>query len=206
MRSLPVASRRFPVACRGLALQLSSGTHHPAPQTLLNDLENGTCPGDEVVCLVVDEAHKAVGNAACRQVVDVLFRKSGGFRILGLSATPGQTSQQIQQVRVRGGRPRREVVRRRVGGGSVVSRGGGRWRALGVRRMIEMPSRTPSDRPPRHCNPRASRAARRAGDVQPAYHEAGGPRRDECRCGRLLPPAQDANLQDGAAGGVHHGT
>lgn len=63
----------------------------------MNDLESGTCPGESIVCLVVDEAHKAVGNSAARQAVDLLCRKSGGFRLLGLSATPGQSTQTIQQ-------------------------------------------------------------------------------------------------------------
>lgn len=68
------------------------------PQVLLNDLESGTCPGEQIVCLVIDEAHKAVGQAAARQAVDALFRRSGAFRVLGLSATPGQSEQTIQQV------------------------------------------------------------------------------------------------------------
>ncbi|KAL1525757.1 hypothetical protein AB1Y20_020600 [Prymnesium parvum] len=70
----------------------------PYEPVLMNDLKNGTCPGEEVVCLVVDEAHKAVGNAAVKQAVDLLFRKGGGCRILGLSATPGPNTQMIQQV------------------------------------------------------------------------------------------------------------
>jgi hypothetical protein len=34
------------------------------PQTLQNDLESGSCPAHEIVCLVVDEAHKATGQHA----------------------------------------------------------------------------------------------------------------------------------------------
>jgi len=38
------------------------------PQVLTNDLSRNTCPADYVKCLVVDEAHKALGNHAYCQV------------------------------------------------------------------------------------------------------------------------------------------
>ena len=38
------------------------------PQVLTNDLSRGACPAVEVKCLVVDEAHKALGNHAYCQV------------------------------------------------------------------------------------------------------------------------------------------
>ena len=38
------------------------------PQVLVNDLSRGVCPADMVKCLVVDEAHKALGNHAYCQV------------------------------------------------------------------------------------------------------------------------------------------
>ena len=68
------------------------------PQTLVSDIEQQTCPCHLVVCLVVDEAHKATGNHAYTQAVQYLARRSGGFRILALSATPGGTLDRIQEV------------------------------------------------------------------------------------------------------------
>ena len=68
------------------------------PQTLVNDLQNGICPAEEIVCVVVDEAHKASGNHAYTQAVQMLTIRSGGFRVLALSATPGQTLEKIQEV------------------------------------------------------------------------------------------------------------
>ena len=41
------------------------------PQTLVNDLEQCLCPAHELVCLVVDEAHKATGQHAYVQVAEL---------------------------------------------------------------------------------------------------------------------------------------
>lgn len=38
------------------------------PQVLTNDLSRGSCPAPLVRCLVIDEAHKALGNHAYCQV------------------------------------------------------------------------------------------------------------------------------------------
>lgn len=38
------------------------------PQVMQNDLSRGTCPAQEVNCVVFDEAHKALGNHAYCQV------------------------------------------------------------------------------------------------------------------------------------------
>ena len=38
------------------------------PQVINNDLTRGVCPATEIKCLVVDEAHKALGNHAYCQV------------------------------------------------------------------------------------------------------------------------------------------
>ncbi|PKU31670.1 fanconi anemia group m protein [Limosa lapponica baueri] len=43
------------------------------PQIMVNDLSRGTCPAVEVKCLVIDEAHKALGNHAyCQAVQQVI--------------------------------------------------------------------------------------------------------------------------------------
>lgn len=61
------------------------------PQVLTNDISRGACPANEIKCLVLDEAHKALGNYAYVQVVQELFKYGAVFRVLALSATPGNT-------------------------------------------------------------------------------------------------------------------
>ena len=59
------------------------------PQVLTNDISRAAFPASEVKCLVLDEAHKALGNYAYVQVVQELGKHGAVFRILALSATPG---------------------------------------------------------------------------------------------------------------------
>ena len=69
------------------------------PQTIQNDVRRGLLPAAKVVCLVVDECHRAVGRYASAGIARDL-RSHGGarFRVLGLSATPGSTHEAVQQV------------------------------------------------------------------------------------------------------------
>lgn len=39
------------------------------PQIMVNDLSRGICPAGEIKCLVIDEAHRALGNYAYCQVM-----------------------------------------------------------------------------------------------------------------------------------------
>lgn len=68
------------------------------PQVMVNDLTRGAVPATHVKCLVVDEAHKALGNYAYCQVVRELVKYTTHFRILALSATPGSDIKAVQQV------------------------------------------------------------------------------------------------------------
>ncbi|NXK42999.1 FANCM protein, partial [Piprites chloris] len=68
------------------------------PQIMVNDLTRGTCPAVDIKCLVIDEAHKALGNHAYCQVVRELSKYTSQFRILALSATPGSDTKAVQQV------------------------------------------------------------------------------------------------------------
>ncbi|XP_062351088.1 Fanconi anemia group M protein [Cinclus cinclus] len=68
------------------------------PQIMVNDLSRGTCPAVEIKCLVIDEAHKALGNHAYCQVVRELSKYTKQFRVLALSATPGSDTKAVQQV------------------------------------------------------------------------------------------------------------
>uniref|UniRef100_H0WLY4 RNA helicase n=1 Tax=Otolemur garnettii TaxID=30611 RepID=H0WLY4_OTOGA len=68
------------------------------PQVMVNDLSRGVCPAVEIKCLVIDEAHKALGNYAYCQVVRELLKYTNHFRILALTATPGSDIKAVQQV------------------------------------------------------------------------------------------------------------
>lgn len=69
------------------------------PQVIENDLRSGVLENaKDIVCLVVDEAHRATGNYAYTQVVKLLREKEVDFRILGLSATPGSQIKTVQEV------------------------------------------------------------------------------------------------------------
>ncbi|XP_066197441.1 Fanconi anemia group M protein [Saccopteryx leptura] len=68
------------------------------PQVMVNDLSRGACPAAEIKCLVIDEAHKALGNYAYCQVIRELVKYTTHFRILALSATPGSDVKAVQQV------------------------------------------------------------------------------------------------------------
>ena len=68
------------------------------PQVLDNDLSGGGCPAHDIVCLVVDEAHRAQGDHAYVTAVSKIATTNTQFRVLGLTATPGTTRDRIQQV------------------------------------------------------------------------------------------------------------
>ncbi|CAF0833400.1 unnamed protein product [Rotaria sordida] len=68
------------------------------PQTLNNDLVKSTCPWSKIRCLIVDEAHRALGQHAYCQVVQELCKNGEEFRVLGLSATPGNNVEAVQNV------------------------------------------------------------------------------------------------------------
>ncbi|XP_073494679.1 Fanconi anemia group M protein-like isoform X2 [Phyllobates terribilis] len=68
------------------------------PQIMVNDLTRGACPASDIKCLVIDEAHKSLGNYAYCQVVRELSNYTTQFRILALSATPGSDTKSVQQV------------------------------------------------------------------------------------------------------------
>jgi len=80
------------------------------PQILANDISRGACDARSIVCLVVDEAHRALGNYAyCSvvkavpkcpylstpfypltwKVINQIAAATRHFRVLALSATPG---------------------------------------------------------------------------------------------------------------------
>lgn len=52
----------------------------------------------KVVCLVVDECHRATGNYATVLAVRKMINAGLKFRIVGLSATPGGSRDAVQEV------------------------------------------------------------------------------------------------------------
>lgn len=68
-------------------------------QVLQNDLAKELCPAERLVCLVVDECHKATGDAAIVCAIRSIYaRRASALRIIGLSATPGSDCEKIQEV------------------------------------------------------------------------------------------------------------
>lgn len=68
------------------------------PHTVANDLNSGDLDANQVVCVVVDEAHHARGEYASAQVIRVLNERNINFRLLALTATPGQGIEEVQSV------------------------------------------------------------------------------------------------------------
>lgn len=69
------------------------------PQVLQNDLDILIELGNNIKCLVFDEAHKAKGNHAYCQVIRKITPLSRYFRVLALSATPGSTVKDVLEVK-----------------------------------------------------------------------------------------------------------
>eukprot|EP01134_Creolimax_fragrantissima_P002951 CFRG2951T1 len=68
------------------------------PQVLVNDLKSGACDAKRIVCLVFDEAHKASGNSSYCQVMRSVTQVHRRFRVLALSATPGDQIEKVRNV------------------------------------------------------------------------------------------------------------
>ncbi|KAL8172565.1 hypothetical protein V2J09_024369 [Rumex salicifolius] len=68
------------------------------PQVFEKDIKSGTCLVQYLVCLVIDEAHRATGNYSYCVAVRELMDAPVQLRILALTATPGSKQQAIQQV------------------------------------------------------------------------------------------------------------
>ncbi|XP_039822435.1 uncharacterized protein LOC120684617 isoform X2 [Panicum virgatum] len=68
------------------------------PQILQNDIKSGICMVNQIVCLVIDEAHRASGNFAYCTAIRELLAAHVPLRILALTATPGSKHAGIQSV------------------------------------------------------------------------------------------------------------
>lgn len=68
------------------------------PQTLLNDISHGYADPKSICLMVIDEAHRAVGEYAYAKVTKLIRRFSKSFRVLALTATPGSKIETVQEV------------------------------------------------------------------------------------------------------------
>ncbi|XP_058189885.1 DEAD-box ATP-dependent RNA helicase FANCM isoform X2 [Rhododendron vialii] len=68
------------------------------PQVLERDIQSGTFAVKYLVCLVIDEAHRATGNYSYCVAVRELMAVPVELRILALTATPGSKHQTIQNI------------------------------------------------------------------------------------------------------------
>lgn len=68
------------------------------PQVVENDLKRGVLDPKDIVCLVIDEAHRATGSYAYSNVVQFIDRFNSSYRILALTATPGASLENVQEV------------------------------------------------------------------------------------------------------------
>ncbi|KAE8022325.1 hypothetical protein FH972_008133 [Carpinus fangiana] len=68
------------------------------PQVLEKDIQSGTCLVNYLVLLVIDEAHRALGNYSYCVAVRELMAVPVQLRILALTATPGSKQQTIQLI------------------------------------------------------------------------------------------------------------
>ena len=68
------------------------------PQVLKKDIHFGKCLVKYLVCLVIDEAHRAMGNYSYCEAVRELMVVPVQLRILALTATPGSKQQTVQDV------------------------------------------------------------------------------------------------------------
>ncbi|MDP6856523.1 MAG: helicase-related protein [Candidatus Thalassarchaeaceae archaeon] len=68
------------------------------PQVVRNDAKKGILDLSKVSILVVDEAHRATGNAAVAQVGDLLIEANEKATILGATASPGWNESAVEEV------------------------------------------------------------------------------------------------------------
>jgi Fanconi anemia group M protein len=59
------------------------------PQIIMNDILRGNLDIEKIVCVVIDEAHKALGEYAFCKVVESIHERNKNFRVVALTATPG---------------------------------------------------------------------------------------------------------------------
>ncbi|KAL7538664.1 hypothetical protein ACHAXR_010982 [Thalassiosira sp. AJA248-18] len=80
------------------AMWLNKRVFFCTPQTLVKDIQERRCKAESIVCVVMDEAHRATGEHANSVLVRMIKASGAKFRLVGLSATPGTDIKSIQAV------------------------------------------------------------------------------------------------------------
>ncbi|HIN04240.1 MAG TPA: DEAD/DEAH box helicase, partial [Candidatus Poseidoniales archaeon] len=68
------------------------------PQVIRNDVQRGSISLADVSVLIVDEAHHATGNHASAEVGDLYLQFAENQLVLGATASPGATVEQVEEV------------------------------------------------------------------------------------------------------------
>ncbi len=68
------------------------------PQVVKNDIVNGSIDMENFSLLILDEVHRARGAYAYSGIAQQFLQKSGGGRILALTASPGSSKEKINQM------------------------------------------------------------------------------------------------------------
>lgn len=68
------------------------------PQVVENDLKRGVLHPKKIICIVLDEAHRATGSYAYTNIIKFISRFNTSYRVLALTATPGSDLAGVQEV------------------------------------------------------------------------------------------------------------
>ncbi|XP_037027700.1 Fanconi anemia group M protein isoform X2 [Bradysia coprophila] len=71
---------------------------YATPQSVVSDIDDPNFPIQSIKLVVIDEAHKAKGKYAYCEVIRIIKEKNEMFRVLALSATPGQKTNDVAEV------------------------------------------------------------------------------------------------------------
>ncbi|MCH2358700.1 MAG: DEAD/DEAH box helicase, partial [Candidatus Poseidoniales archaeon] len=81
------------------------------PQVIRNDVQRGSIDLTDVCLLVADEAHHAIGKDAAGEVGELYRQQAANALVLGATASPGSTDEQVTEVCQRLGLTRIHVRR-----------------------------------------------------------------------------------------------
>lgn len=81
-----------------LKLWKSKRVFYATPQSVVSDIDDPNFPIDSIKLVVIDEAHKAKGKYAYCEVIRIIKEKNEMFRVLALSATPGQKTNDVAEI------------------------------------------------------------------------------------------------------------
>lgn len=68
------------------------------PHIVENDLKSEICPGNKISLIIMDEAHKARGKYPACEAIRLIASLTPHFRVVGLTATPGDNKKSIQTI------------------------------------------------------------------------------------------------------------